>query len=326
MKPQTHVGNARIACIGAITFDVAARASRVPEPGTSTPGRIHQGPGGVAGNIARSLAKLGASVSIFALVGDDAAGATLTAALRRDGVDVTGLQVVSRAPTSTYVAVIDPEGEMVAAVADTEAMEHVDQGWLGAVAADPVGFEAWVVDANLSGVAVEELFRLRPPGTFTLIDPVSAAKAGRIRPLLSQVDVLTPDRREAEVLTGIDIGDLTAARRAVAALLGEGVATVILKLGEAGVVVGRGDTTRHLEPIQSRRVVDVTGAGDALAAGFLYGRAVGATDPVLYGLAAASLTVESVNSVAGDLSVESLQRRLRGVGRSTSETNGTGVS
>jgi pseudouridine kinase len=109
-------------------------------------------------------------------------------------------------------------------------------------------------------------------------------------------------------------------------LLAEGVATVILKLGAAGVIVGHDDATRHLDAIPPGRVVDVTGAGDAFAAGFLYGSMVGSVDPAACGLAAASLTVESVYAVAEELSIEALQRRLSGADRSPPETGGSGVS
>jgi len=56
------------------------------------------------------------------------------------------------------------------------------------------------------------------------------------------------------------------------------VPVAVVKLGPRGVLVAAGDRLRALDAV-SVRAVDLTGAGDALAAGYLVARAGGA-DPV----------------------------------------------
>jgi sugar/nucleoside kinase (ribokinase family) len=126
---------------------------------------------------------------------------------------------------------------------------------------------------------------------------------------LSHIDVLTPDRSEAATLCGRNIEDIAGARAAATALVRAGAGVVLLKLGADGLILADGTGTTHLPPITPKRVVDVTGAGDALAAGYLYGVAIGAQEPVRWGLAAASITVESSRSVSDELSVAALRRR-----------------
>lgn len=315
-------GDTSVACIGGITLDIKAHADGRLEPGTSTPGTVYQGPGGVAGNVARSLAKLGVRVSIYALVGDDAAGVAVTAALRRDGVDTEGIRVMDGVATSSYVAVLDAAGEVAAAVADMGAMDTTGSAWLDHVRPALGVHGWWVVDANLPTDLLDRVCVSRPPGTRLLADPVSAAKAVRLRSVLSEIDVLAPNHLEAEALTGISVHDLRSAARAAEDLVAGGVAKVILKLGPRGVVVADRGGSRHLGAIRPDHVEDVTGAGDALAAGYLYGRLTGEPDPAACGLAAASLTVESRRSVAPYLSAERLVRRLSGA--STGEPDGSG--
>jgi len=321
------VRDTSVACIGAIILDIKAHAHDRVEPGTSTPGTVYQGPGGVAGNVARSLAKLGVRVSIYALVGDDAAGVAVAAALSRDGVDTGGVGVVDGVATSSYVAVLDAAGEVTAAVADTDAMDAAGPAWFDRVQTSLAAHRWWVADANLPTDLLERICASRPPRTHLLADPVSAAKAVRLRSVLSEIDVLTPNHLEAEALTGVAVHDVSSAARAAEHLVVRGVATVILKLGPRGVVVADRGGSRHLGAVRPDHVEDVTGAGDALAAGYLYGKLTGDLDPVTSGLAAASLTVESPRSVAAHLSAERLVRRL---GRaSAGEPDGsdpTGVS
>lgn len=311
-----------VGCIGAITLDIKAHADGPLEPGTSTPGTVYQGPGGVAGNVARSLAKLGVRVSIYSLVGNDDAGVAVTAALRRDGVDTGGVGTVDGVATSSYVAILDAAGEVAAAVADMDAFEAADAAWIGHVHPLLAAHGWWVIDANLPGDLLGRICSSRPPGIHVLADPVSAAKAVRLRPVLSEIDVLTPNHLEAEALSGIAVHDVRSAARAAEDLVARGVAKVIVKLGPEGIVVVDRSGSRHLGAIRPDHVEDVTGAGDALAAGYLYGRLTDALDPATHGLAAASLTVESPRSVAGHLSAERLVRRLGAL--ASGEPDGSG--
>ena len=301
----------RVASVGGLNRDIRARANAPLERGTSTPGSVRRDTGGVAGNIARSLGRLGAGVTIFSVVGEDPSGATIAARLRHDGVDTSHLRVTTAAPTSTYVALLDERGELVGAVADMSAMDQADATWIAQIERNLAAFDAWAVDANLPASALDRLLGERPFGPLVLVDPVSPAKAIRLRHLLPKVDVLTPDRSEAAALTGGDIEDRAGAHAAAAALVDAGATTVLLKLGSDGLVVGDATGTTHLAAIPPRRVVDVTGAGDALAAGYLYGISIGAHNPERWGLAAASLTVESNRSVPEDLSVDALRQRMR---------------
>jgi pseudouridine kinase len=300
----------RVACVGGLNRDIRARSDAALERGTSNSGTVSRDTGGVAGNIARTLGGLGAGVAIFSVVGADAVGATITAGLRHDGVDTDHLRATAAAPTSTYVALLDESGELVGAVADMGAMDQADTTWIEQIEPDLAAFDAWAVDANLPASALERLLVERPSESFVLVDPVSSAKALRLRHLLPNIDVLTPDRSEAATLTGRDIENRAGALNAAAALVDAGATTVLLKLGSDGLVVADATGTTHLDAIPPRRVVDVTGAGDALAAGYLYGISIGARNPERWGLAAASLTVETSRSVAEGLSVDALRQRM----------------
>lgn len=92
--------------------------------------------------------------------------------------------------------------------------------------------------------AVAEVLRLRASGIPVVLDPVMVAKGGAAlvgddavaamkRSLLPLVAVITPNRPEAEALTGRPIADEAAAAHAAETLLTLGVPAVLLKGGHA---------------------------------------------------------------------------------------------
>ena len=137
-----------VVCVGALHWDVKARLTGQMIPGTSNPAVVSRTPGGVAGNIARTLARLGVPVSIVSVVGEDESGLGLVTRLAREGVNVDHVVTVSGAPTATYTAVLNGDGSLAVGVADMAIYERLD-----ANVVDPVvklyGTGAlWCADAN----------------------------------------------------------------------------------------------------------------------------------------------------------------------------------
>ena len=88
----------------------------------------------------------------------------------------------------------------------------------------------------------------------------------------------------------------------------------MVSLGSRGVFVDDGEAPRQVPALPPRSVVDVTGAGDAQIAGYVYGLAQGGPGPapITWGMAAASLTVETIDSVRADLTPAMLHDRVVG--------------
>ncbi len=92
-------------------MDVFGYAPRLPAAGETVLGtRLAYAPGGKGANQAVAARRMGAEVSFTGACGRDTFGDAVTAALRADGIDVTGLR---RLETETGVAmiVVDDRGE-----------------------------------------------------------------------------------------------------------------------------------------------------------------------------------------------------------------------
>ena len=97
-------------------------------------------------------------------------------------------------------------------------------------------------------------------------DPVSTAKAEKLRPVLGKLHTLKPNRMEAELLSGVTIRDEADVQKAAKVLLNKGVQQVYISLGSDGMYA-EDQAGRHVRlPCPKVQVVNATGGGDAMAA------------------------------------------------------------
>jgi len=301
-----------IACIGGVVLDRKARVEGGARPGTSNPVSVTTSTGGVAANIARNLARLGCRVSLFSILGADDSGVTALRELENSGVNASAILRSRVHPTASYTAVLEPNGELFIGLADMDIFEELDPLWADRITPALAECPVWVLDTNLPAQTIERLLLTHKGSSTVLADPISIVKSERIRSSLAAVDVLFPNRKEAAVLSGFDVNTPGDVARAAAEIRKRGVGTVVVTLGNDGVYLDAGRGGKFLSVIPAKKVLDVTGAGDALVAGFAYGMLAGGNhEPALYGLAAASLTVETEKSIAEDLQPERLLERMK---------------
>ena len=162
-----------------------------------------------------------------------------------------------------------------------------------------------------------------------LVEPVSVEKAKKLRKILDgsgkwHIDYITPSEDELESILEAEIGgnqDMGLVR-AAEELKSRGVKKVIVTLGKRGIYVyygdagglnegGQDESSKFMAPYKGK-VVDVTGAGDALVAGLVYGIYKGYTLKVAakFGLRAAALTISTKETVRRDLREGLLKSRI----------------
>jgi pseudouridine kinase len=267
----------------------------------------------VARNVAHDLAELGLGVELVAAVGDDVFGDRIIDEAAGAGVGVAHiLHTVS--PTGTYTAVLDDQGELVVAVSDFAGSGELTPAVIDE-RASLLRHAAWIVaDANLPVAALERVLSIAATAKVRVpvaMDPVSVPKAGRVADLLRRhhpVALLTPNREELEVLVGRAVGaaDLEGA---ASQLHEEGVGVVWVRLGVGGSYLSvAGGPSPHFDVIPGP-VIDVTGAGDAALAGWLWAT-LGGRDPIAaarYGHAAAAIVIATEGAVSAGLSSGALE-------------------
>jgi ribokinase len=272
-------------------IDLVAFADRLPDPGETVVGTAFlQGFGGKGANQAVMAARFGIPVAMVAAVGDDANGRAIVANLAGQGVAVDDVTVVE---ATSGVAPIWVDGAgMNRIVIIPGANELVPPGT--AVAAVERRRPTVVVGQFEvpQAVTAAAFAAARAAGATTILNPAPGAP---IEPrLLASSDWLVPNETEFVAIGGRALsGDPADENAAIVALGGALRVSLVVTLGERGVVLlpRDGEPVRVPAPVVEAR--DTTGAGDAFVGAFAVGLASG-LDPetaAVLGCAAASDSV-----------------------------------
>lgn len=300
-----------IAVFGGAHIDRRGRISGRTAPGASNPGTWFEEAGGGGFNAARNLARLGHRVRMISSRGGDAAGEMVAAAAAAAGVIDCPFTFLDR-KTPSYTAILENDGNLVIALADMELYTLFSPRRLQQRATREViaASDLVLMDANLPQETLAALVR-SASGDGRLIAgiAVSPAKVIRYGECLTGLDFLFMNETEARALTGAENADAEAWPDLLrAAGLSGGVVT---RGGRAAVAFDRMSACLA-EPPTLPALADVTGAGDALASGFLSARLSGLdlAASLRHGIAAALITLRSPYAAAEEMSANNLREAL----------------
>jgi ribokinase len=274
----------RIVTLGDVLLDVVARLEQPLERGADVRAESRAGAGGQAANVAAWAASLGASARCVARRGDDAAGELVARELAAHGVELVG--PVGGGPTGVVVSVVEHGERSMASdrgVAPALAPEDLEAAWLDCDVLHLSGYALLL--EPIAGAALLAARLARERGARVSVDVGAWTEIRRFGPvrfreLLDELapDVLFATEAEWQLLGGAYLAAPTG----------------VLKRGARGCTVSTEDARLDLAPVDAE-VVDTTGAGDALAAGFLLGGSL--EEAARRGLEAAARCVARVGSM-----------------------------
>jgi ribokinase len=274
----------RIATFGDVLLDVIVLLDEPLAPGGDVRATNRAGVGGQAANVAAWAAELGAGARCIAKRGDDPTGELLARELAVRGVELVG-PVVAGA-TGVVVSIVGDGVRSLAsdrAAAPSFTPDELDSAWL----------ECDVL--HLSGYAL-----LREPivETALLAARIAREKGARVSvDIAAWTEIRSYGPVQFRALLDELAPDVLFATEAEWELLGGAYLTAplgVLKRGARGCTVFTEDSKLDFAAVRSE-VVDPTGAGDALAAGFLLGGSL--EEAARRGLAAAARCVAKVGSL-----------------------------
>ena len=307
-----------ITVIGAAILDVLAGpvSAEVFSNVSSPAENIRLTCGGDAFNEAAALSKLGNSVSLISVLGDDEAGRIVLSRLHQAGVDTSGITIRPELPTGINLVLVDREGERrfitnpkssLRHLSGDDILPHVRQ------MADIVSFASLFVSRDLSIPDLTRVFSAirQVPGRILTADCTSPKNGETLKDLacmLPFLDIIFANETEAALLTGCS----TPAESA-RAFADAGVHCAVVKTGRRGCELFHDGVSLHIPAVPEIRCVDTTGAGDCFAAGFLHALREGMSyeDCARFGCAAASLSIEAVGATEGLRSPELIRERFR---------------
>ncbi len=255
----------KIVVVGSVNTDMVVKGDKIPAPGeTVTGGQFVMVPGGKGANQAVAAARLGAEVTLVAKVGDDVFGQESIDGFEKEGIKTDFILRDPQNATGVALILVDAGGENSISVASGANFaltpDEVEAALAKIGQADIV-----LLQLEVPMPTIERAAQLaHQAGAKVVLDPAPAAPLSS--DLLQNVDYLTPNETEAQLLTGLVVSDEATARAAANKLLGDGARQVIVTLGSAGSLLSDGANTAMV-PCPKVDARDTTAAGDAFNGG-----------------------------------------------------------
>ncbi|MCY4528039.1 MAG: ribokinase [Chloroflexi bacterium] len=280
-----------IVALGGMNMALIGTAARLPNPGETLRGeRFYTAPGGKGATQAVAAARLGANVKMVGRVGKDVFGPTLLNALKKDGIDVTGVAEDPDHPSGVGMIVLNAERQNhVLAIYGANLQCNEDQ--LLAVEAALNGAHILLLQMELPfALSVAAARSAKARGVITMLDPAPASDIPH--EAFPYLDIITPNQPEAEYHTGIMVNDVPSAKAAADVLLHKGVKTAVVKMAEQGVYWASREASGYV-PAYEVEVVDTISAGDAFSGALAVALGEGRSmeHAIRYGAAAGALAV-----------------------------------
>lgn len=296
--------HARAVCIGAHIVDALGRpVTAIPEKqGREMLEEIRISVAGTAAGTAVDLAKLDIDVVTMGAIGDDLLGDFLVSTMRRRGVDASRVSRKPGVQTSATILPIRENGERPAlhCPGANALLELADIDMTAVRVADVVHLGGPDVCGPFGGKPARAvLAEAKGHGAFTTVDVLSTGDSSYwadLAGLLAVTDYFLPNDDQLRRFTGIE--DL---KQAAGLVIAAGARAVLVGCGPEGGLLVTADGYEWLPPA-TESVVDSTGCGDGVTAGFIAGMLRGwpLLDSAWLGMATAAFVGSGLGSDAGD--------------------------
>jgi len=270
---------------------------------------------GGAGNVARNIAALGARCIFVGLVGDDAAGATLTAELAREARVEPVLVTDPARPTTRKVRFVSEhfsthmlraDWELAVPASETAERRLIDAAVAALPRADIVLLSDYAKGVLTARVVRNVIDAARKLGKQVIVDPKSANLA-----IYRGATLLTPNRKEFAEATRRRIqSDADIADASIEALRTADAEAVLVTQSEHGMTLAHRDGRLIHVPAQPAKVRDVSGAGDTVVAVLAVTLAAGAGWETALRCASAAAAVAVSKPGTATVSLAELRRKI----------------
>lgn len=277
---------------------------------------------GGAGNVVNNLNALGANVSVSSVMGDDDNGKELVKMLYDINVDTQNLIIEEGRKTSKKSRVIAVSQQILRY--DKESKEDIgkesEQKILDALRQNIGAYDIVILSDYGKGVLTLELSQgviklAKRHGVKVLVDP-----KGRDFTKYRGAYLLTPNKKEAILATGIDIKDEASLKETLLKLKNECELDVsLITLSEDGIATYENEL--KVFPTVAKEVFDVTGAGDTVIASIAFALSIGRSleETAAFANLAAGVVVGKIGSAT--VTIDEIEDYEASLHKSTSDAH-----
>lgn len=221
---------------------------------------------GCAYNVAKDLASKGHEVAFMGVVGDDALGKAALADLGDSGVD-TSRMAVSDHMTSVRVEARNFLGDLEFWRVDESIQDDLTPAKAMEMMAHTVEADIAFADGSLPAETLKAIGKiLAEKGVEFFFDPASLEGAAKGSECLEYFTGIMPGRREAELMSGLQILSADEMREAARFFESKGIEKVFITIKGGGIYYGEGDAEGTIRPERVLQFAETGGAGDVVTA------------------------------------------------------------
>ena len=252
-----------ICVIGSLNMDLVVNVDKMPKPGQTIIGsNFKEVPGGKGANQAVAMARLNGNVSMIGKVGEDGFGQTLINSLKNDKVDTTYIKTTKGA-TGVALITVDNNAQnsiVVSPGANFEVKEEDIDNNIEAIKNSDIVVLQLETPLNTIKYALKKSKELNK---YTILNPAPALKLDD--EIIKNVDLLTPNETELEIISGVSIENEEDIQKAAQIMIEKGVKELIVTLGSKGSLYINKEKSIFKKAYKVE-AVDTTAAGDSYTA------------------------------------------------------------
>jgi D-beta-D-heptose 7-phosphate kinase/D-beta-D-heptose 1-phosphate adenosyltransferase len=277
---------------------------------------------GGAGNVINNLNALGANVSVSSVIGDDENGEELLQMLKTIGVNSDNIITQTGRKTSKKSRVIAVSQQVLRY--DRESKDDITdksvEDILASLVLDINSYDAVILSDYGKGVLTDALclkviLLANEHNVKVLVDP-KGSDFSKYRGAY----LLTPNKKEAVLATGIEINDSASLKKALIKLKKECELDIsLITLSEDGIATYENDV--EIFPTVAKEVFDVTGAGDTVIASIAFALCVEKSiqDTAAFANLAAGVVVGKIGSAT--VTIDEIEEYEASLHKSTSDAH-----
>jgi ribokinase len=250
----------KIIVIGSSNVDMVVRTSRLPAPGeTVLGGEFFMNQGGKGANQAVAIKRLGGNLIFMAKLGNDVLGRQSVGYFKKEGIDTRYIALDEDSASGVALISVDHHAENSIVVASGANMLLNEQD-VDKVLEEMCEGDILLMQLEIPLQTVEYAARKAfGKGVKVVLNPAPARSLPK--ELFRHLYIVTPNRIEAEMLTGIKIANDADVERVAEEICAMGVKNVIITLGSKGCLIREEGVSYRIDAFKVEPV-DTTAAGD----------------------------------------------------------------
>ncbi|MEG2353670.1 MAG: ribokinase [Clostridium sp.] len=250
----------KICVIGSLNIDLVVKVENMPKKGQTLIGSdFSQVSGGKGANQAVAMSRLGGKVNIIGKVGSDSFGERLLNELKNHSVDTNYIDIEEGA-TGVAMITVDKNADNSIVVAPGANFkvdrEYIDKNIEAIESSNIVVLQ---LETPLDTIKYA-LKKSKELCKYTILNPAPAVKLED--DVIANVDLLTPNETELEILSGVEIKCQEDIEKAANLMIQKGVKELIVTLGSKGSLYINKDVSLFKKAYKVK-AIDTTAAGDS---------------------------------------------------------------